>query len=101
VASTKPNMAPFLVFKGCKFANPDLMSTKIYISAEQKVVLRVSGDLIEAIICLFFTYYICNLEYPPECCSSFLFMQREFLCLFNTNKVPQKVMMLMSELLKV
>ena len=62
-------MAPFLVFKGCKFENPDLMLAEIHISAQQKVVLRVPGGLIETIKCLFFTYYICDLEYPTRAVS--------------------------------
>ena len=101
-SSSKLGIPPFLVFKECSIQEPDLISAEIFISAEQKIIMRLpTGCMIEAVKCLLFTYYICNLQYPAECANVYIVMQRRFLKLFDQQKVPTRVMMLMSELLKL
>ena len=90
------------VFEGCSIEEPDLISAEIFIAAEQKIIMKLpTGCMIEAIKCLLFTYYICNLQYPAECANVYIFMQRRFLKVFDQQKVPTRVMMRMSELLKL
>ena len=83
--------SPFPVFKRSSILEPDLISAEIFIAAEQKIIVKLpTGCMIEAIKCL-----------HAECVHLYIFMQMRFSKLFDPQKVPTKVMMLMSELLKL
>ena len=58
-SSSKLGIPPFLVFKECSIQEPDLISAEIFISAEQKIIMKLpTGCMIEAIKCFLFTHYI-------------------------------------------
>ena len=77
--STKPAMAPFLIFNGC-LEEPGEQS----VAAENKLILPDATDIIKATELLMFWYYVCNLEYPKECFNTFFFLQRHALKVFDT-----------------
>ena len=86
-------MAPFLIFNG-SLEEP---RGDISVAAENRVILQDATGIIEATLSLMFLYYVCNLEYPKECFNTFFFLQRHALKVFDTQKVPTKVLILMSE----
>ena len=90
---TKPNISPFLVV-----GNSLLEPTEFFIAGEQEVIMSISGGIVHAVGVLMFLYYVCNLQYPKECYNTFLFMQRTILKVYDTQKLPTKVLVLMSEL---
>lgn len=49
-------------------------------------------NIVAAVSCLMFMYYVCNLEYPKECFNTFLFLQRTVLKVFDRVKFPTKVL---------
>ena len=57
-------------------------------------------NIVAAVLCLMFMYYVCNLEYPKECFNTFLFLQRTVLKVFDRVKVPTKVLLFSNELYK-
>ena len=69
--STKPAMAPFLIFNGC-LEEPGEQS----VAAENKLILPDATDIIKATELLMFWYYVCNLEYPKECFNTFFFFAK-------------------------
>ena len=64
--------------------------------AENQVLLKNLGFL-DAVESMLMIYYVCNLEYPKECFSTFLILQRQAMRVHDTQKVPSKVLELMSE----
>ena len=91
---TKPNMSPFLIFGG-SVVEP---AGEFCIAGEREVPMPISGEIIDAVGALMFMYYVHNLEYPKECFNTFLFLQRAILKVYDTQKVPTRVLMLITEL---
>ena len=88
-------MSSFLIFT----EDSDGRVDRIYIAGEKRVLLEVD-NMIAAVSCLMFIYYVCNLEYPKECFNTYLFLQRAVLKVFDRVKVPTKVLLLLNELYK-
>ena len=90
----KPGMSPLFIF-------PDLepaVYENIYIAGEKQLLMAITGGIIEGVGSLMFLYYVCNLKYPKECFNTLTFLQRQILKVYDTQKVPTKVLMLLSEL---
>ena len=47
--------------------------SKVYIAGD-KCILMELDDVIDAVSCLMFLYYVCNLEYPKQCFNTFPFL---------------------------
>ena len=95
--ATRPGMAPFLVIGGTS-EEPD--PNEISVVAENKVIF-ISSGLLDAVEAMLLLYYVCNLAYPKECFNTFFFLQRQVMKVYDTQKVPTKVLVLMSELSKI
>ncbi|CAB4011852.1 Hypothetical predicted protein [Paramuricea clavata] len=95
--ATRPGMAPFLVIGGtCQNSQPHETS----VVAENHVVFKHLG-LLDAVESMMLLYYVCTLEYPKECFNTFLFLQRQVLKVYDTQKIPTKVLVLMSDIDKM
>ena len=90
-------MAPFLLIYGT-MEEPQPSDEAII--AENRVILEAMG-LVDALESMMFLYYICNLDYPKECANTFILIQRMIMNVYDTQKVPTKVLVLMSGLSKV
>ena len=88
-------MSPFLIFIEDSQGRVD----RIYIAGEKRVLMELD-NIVAAVSCLMFMYYVCNLEYPKECFNTFLFLQRTVLKVFDCVKVPTKVLLFLNELYK-
>lgn len=95
--TARQGMAPFLVIDGTM---EDPQPTDVSVVAENRVLLK-SMKLLDALESMLLIYYVCNIEYPKECLNTFLFLQRMAMKVFDTRKVPTKVLLLMSELSKM
>ena len=84
-------MSPFLIFGG-SVVEP---ACEFCIAGEREVLVSILGGIIDAVGALMFMYYVHNLEYPKECFNTFLFLQRAILKVYDTQKVPTRVLMLM------
>ena len=88
-----------LVYISCvHYPNPQPDETSVV--AENQVIFKDVGFL-DAIESMMMLYYICNVEYPKECFNTFLFLQRQVLKVHDTQKVPTKVLVLMSDIEKL
>lgn len=94
--SSKAGMAPFLAIEGTLEDPVDFS-----VIAENEVIVKGTSGLIDAIEAMLFTYYVCNIQYPKECFNSLFFLQRAALKVFDTQKVPTKVLVLLSEISKL
>lgn len=97
ILSSKSGMTPFLVFGGA-LEEPQL--DQVAIVAENQVLLHADG-LLESIELMMMLYYVCNIEYPKEIFNTLFFLQRQVLQVFDTQKVPTKVLVFLDELSKV
>ena len=86
-------MSPF-IFIGGAVNNP---TQEMAVAGEHEVLLKASG-ILEAFESLMCIYYVCNIQYPKECTNNYIFLQRSLLKVFDNQKVPTKVLILMSEL---
>jgi hypothetical protein len=89
-------MSPFIVIGG----TVDEPNEEMAVAAENQVLLKASG-ILEAFECLMCIYYVCNVQYPKDCANTYMFLQRSILKVFDNQKVPTKVLILMSELDKI
>ena len=95
--AAKPGMAPLLVIAGtCDDPQPHETS----VVAENQVIFKDVGFL-DGIKSMMMLYYVCNLEYPKECLNTFLFLQRQVLKVHDMQKIPTKVLVLMSDIEKL
>ena len=90
-------MAPFLLIGGTM---EEPQPSDVAIIAENRAILEGMG-LVDALESMMFLYYICNLEYPKECANTFILIQRMIMNVYDTQKVPTKVLVLMSDLSKM
>ena len=88
-------MLPFLIFIEDRQGRVD----RIYIAGEKRVLMGLE-NIVAAVTCLMFMYYVCKLEYPKECFNTFLFLQRTVLKVFDRVKFPTKVLLFLNELYK-
>ena len=86
-------MTPFIIFEGQLQAPDD-----IYLSGERNLLLKVNGGHTSALVTLLLIYFVCNIEYPKECRNTYFFLQREVLNVYDSVKLPTKVLQLMNEL---
>ena len=86
-------MTPFIIFEGQLQAPDD-----IYLSGERNLLLKVNGGHTSALVTPLLIYFVCNIEYPKECRNTYLFLQREVLNVYDSVKLPTKVLQLMNEL---
>ncbi|XP_073250654.1 uncharacterized protein [Porites lutea] len=91
--NAKEGMTPFIIFEGQLQASDD-----IYLSGERNLLLKVNGGHTSALVTLLLIYFVCNIEYPKECRNTYLFLQREVLNVYDSVKLPTKVLQLMNEL---
>ena len=89
-------MSPF-VFIGKAVNDPN---EEMAVVGENEVLVNASGilEVFESLMCI---YYICKIQYPKECANTYIFLQRSLLKVIDTQKVPTKVLILMSELSKM
>ena len=89
-------MSPF-IFIGKAVNDPN---EEMAVVGENEVLVNASGilEVFEPLMCI---YYICNIQYPKECANTYIFLQRSLLKVIDTQKVPTKVLILMSELSKM
>ena len=74
--------------------------TDHYIVIERTNVLRMT-DLSTAVLCCFATYYIYGIEYPAECHSMLLFLERTIFGIMSTKQLPTTVTILLDSLSKL
>ena len=86
-------MPPFIVFEG-EVHSPD----DIFISAEQEILLKINGGHTSALTTLLLIYFVCNIQYPKECMNVYTFLQRYILNVYDSVKLPTKVIQLLNEL---
>lgn len=84
--------APIIIFVGNPFE-----STELYICGENEILVNNINDGITAITALFCIYYVCNIEYPPSCLSTYLFLQNYLLKLHYGKKLPPKLINLIEK----
>ena len=90
---TKSDMSPFLIICG-SIVDPD---EEMMVAGENELLLNASG-ILEAVEMMLMVYYVCNMAYPKECLNTYLFLQRSVLKVFDSQKLPTKVLILVSEL---
>ena len=88
-------MAPFLLISGT-LEEPQPVAT----IGENRVILGEMG-LVDALEAMMFLFYVCNLQYPKACTNTFIVIQRIVMKVYDTQKVPTKVLVLMSDLSKM
>ena len=86
-------MSPFLVFTR-SIDDPDNNMT---VAAENKVLIEAEG-IWEAVEVLLMAYYVCNVQYPKECLNTYLFLKRSVLKVYDSQKLPTKVLILLSKI---
>ena len=95
--TTGTGMAPFLLINGTlEEPQPD----DVAIIGENRIILGGMG-LVDALEAMMFLFYVCNLQYPKECTNTFILVQRMVMKVYDTQKVPTKVLVLMSDLSKM
>ena len=95
--ATGTGMAPFLLISG---TSDEPQPDDVSIIGENRVILGGMG-LVDALEAMMFLFYVCNLQYPKECTNTFILIQRMVMKVFDTQKVPTKVLVLMSDLSKM
>jgi hypothetical protein len=89
-------MSPFIIIGG----NINEPNEEMAIAGGNEVLLQAYG-ILEGFECLMCMYYISNVQYPKECANTYTFLQRSILKVFDNQKVPTKVLILMSELSRI
>lgn len=95
LAELKEDSPPFILIVG-ELPNYD----DIFIVAEGEKLLKVTGGHLVAVKCLISFYYTLNFCYPKACANTFIFLQKHFLQIFDSQKNPVKVTVFINELSK-
>ena len=92
--STREGMPPIItcIFKGQVYS-PD----NIFISGEQELLLKISGKHTSALVTLLI-YFVCNIQYRKERMKVYIFLQRYVLTVYDSVRLPTKVMQFLNEL---
>jgi hypothetical protein len=86
------NSSPVMVVTGNPF-----YSSLIYIIAEGIVIME-AVELTQAVELLFGLHYVLNLEYSDKCKATYIFLQKEVLKIPDQQKIPIKLISLVSKL---
>ena len=89
----RTGMPPFIIFEG-KLCSPD----NIFISGEQELLIKINGGHTEALITFLLLYFVCYVEYPKECVNVYLFLQKYILKVYDSARLPTKLLQFLNEL---
>ena len=86
-------MPPFIIFEG-KLCSPD----NIFISGEQELLIKINGGVHRSVDYFLLLYFVCYVEYPKECVNVYLFLQKYILKVYDSARLPTKLLQFLNVL---